>query len=109
MDAAILFTDLLIPLLPADVGLAYEPGPVLARPLAARRDLARLRPYDPEAEIPFVLETVRRVRAGLDGATALIGFVGAPFTLAAYLIEGKGSKEWTRTRRMLPGSESVAM
>ena len=99
MDAAILFTDLLIPLLPMGIGLEYSPGPVLAKTIRSEKDLAELHLPDPETDLPYMLETVRRVRAELDTSKALIGFIGAPFTMACYMIEGKGTKNWDATRR----------
>src|SRR5262249_28188120 len=101
MDAAILFTDLLVPLLPAGVGLTYDPAPRLEKRVASRADVETLLVTDPRETLDYMLETVRLVRGALPRETALIGFVGAPFTLAAYLLEGKGSKEWDRTRRTM--------
>jgi uroporphyrinogen decarboxylase len=98
LDAAILFTDLLIPLEPMGIGLEYKPGPVLARTIGSAADLDGLQVPDPEADLGYMLDTVRRVRAELDPKKALIGFVGAPFTMACYLVEGSGSKNWDRTR-----------
>lgn len=101
MDAAILFTDLLVPLPAMGVELDYDPGPVLARTLGTMADVRGLQVPDPERDLTPMLETAARVRAELDPSTALIGFVGAPFTMACYLVEGRGSKHWDRTRRLM--------
>jgi uroporphyrinogen decarboxylase len=98
-DAAILFSDLLIPL--EAMGLAVEfteSGPRLPAPIRTPDDLARVRPFDPAAATPFVLETIDRARASLDGVP-LIGFAGAPFTVATYAIEGKTAKTFAETKK----------
>lgn len=101
LDAAILFTDLLIPVEAMGVGLSYEPGPVLAKTIRTMADVESLRVLEPSRDLTPMLDTVRLVREQLASDKALIGFVGAPFTLACYLVEGRGSKAWDRTRRML--------
>lgn len=98
-DAAILFSDLLIPL--EAMGLAVEfteSGPRLPAPIRTPDDLARVGPFDPAVATPFVLETIERARAGL-GGTPLIGFAGAPFTVATYAIEGKTAKTFAETKK----------
>jgi uroporphyrinogen decarboxylase len=101
-DAAILFSDLLVPL--EAMGLAVEftdEGPTLPAPVRADADLARLRTFDPAAGTPYVLETIQRVRAALPpDETPLIGFAGAPFTVATYAIEGKTSKRFIETKKL---------
>jgi uroporphyrinogen decarboxylase len=72
---------------------------VLKRTVERAADLADLQIPDPEIDLPFMLETVRRVRSELPTEKALIGFVGAPFTMACYLVEGSGSKNWDKTRK----------
>ena len=101
MDAAILFTDLLIPVEAMGVGLRYEPGPVLDRHVDTLEAVRRLRVPDPKKDIAPMLQAATRVREALDPSKALIGFVGAPFTMACYLIEGRGSKAWDDTRRLM--------
>lgn len=101
MDAAILFTDLLIPVEAMGIGLKYNPGPVLDSTIAAHNDVEALSVLNPQADLAPMLDTVSLVRKRLDENKALIGFVGAPFTLACYMIEGRGSKNWDRTRRMM--------
>lgn len=103
LDAAILFTDLLIPVPGMGIELAYEPGPVLASTVTSLADVERLEIPDPERDLAPMLETARRVREELRPEVALIGFVGAPFTMACYLVEGRGSKQWEATRRMMHG------
>jgi uroporphyrinogen decarboxylase len=98
-DAAILFSDLLVPL--EAMGLAVEftdEGPRLPQPVRTPADLGRLAPFDPMARTGFVLETIAGVRREL-GDTPLIGFAGAPFTVATYAIEGKTSKSFAETKK----------
>jgi len=105
VDAAILFADILLVLEPMGVGLEYSrgDGPVIQRPVRTAEDVARLPEVLPEEAVPFVFETAKRARAALDGKVPLIGFAGAPFTLAAYLIEGGGSRDWLRAKRLMHG------
>jgi uroporphyrinogen decarboxylase len=103
VDAAILFADILLVLEPLGVGLEFTAGdgPRIARPVRSAEDVARLPAVDVAGAVPFVFETVRLVRAALDGGVPLIGFAGAPFTLASYLIEGGASREFLRTKRFM--------
>ena len=105
VDAAILFADILLVVEPLGLGLEYAKGegPVIARPLRTRDDVARLPDVDPEDAIPFVFETVRLVRRALAGRVPLIGFAGAPFTVASYLIEGGPSRDFLATKRLMYG------
>ena len=96
VDAAILFSDIVVPLAAVGVEVDLRPGPVLAQPFRSPDDLSRLRALEPATDIPFVLDTVRLLTAELD--VPLIGFAGAPFTLASYLIEGGPSKTLARTK-----------
>jgi uroporphyrinogen decarboxylase len=101
-DAAILFSDILVVLPPMGLDVEFaEGGPQLAAPVARAADVERLRVPDPEEAVPFVMEAVRQIRRGLGERVPLIGFAGAPFTLAAYAVEGGGSKQWERTKAML--------
>ena len=95
VDAAVLFADIMLPLEPMGVGLRIEPeiGPIIDRPIRSAADVAALRPFDP-AEVSFTLDAIRLVRRELDGMAGVIGFSGAPFTLACYLIEGRPSREY---------------
>jgi len=95
VDAAVLFADIMLPLEPMGVGLRIEPevGPIIDRPIRSAADIAALRPFDPAA-VSFTLEAIRLVRRELDGKAGVIGFSGAPFTLACYLIEGRPSRDF---------------
>jgi uroporphyrinogen decarboxylase len=103
VDAAILFADILLPVEALGVGLEFArgEGPVLRRPVRTAADVARLPEPDPAESVPFVFETVRRVRAALGGRVPLIGFAGAPFTVASYLVEGGASRDYLRTKRLM--------
>ncbi|HEX6817731.1 MAG TPA: uroporphyrinogen decarboxylase [Ktedonobacterales bacterium] len=109
VDAAILFSDIMQPLEAVGIGveLVENVGPVIATPLRTSDDIARLRPLEPEADLPYVLQTIRHLRRELSTETALIGFVGAPFTLAGYLVEGKPSREFVRTKQMMYGEPAL--
>jgi uroporphyrinogen decarboxylase len=101
VDAAILFSDIVTPLEAIGIDLEIRPGvgPVIAAPIRGHGDLRALRPFDAEQDAPYVSETVRRIVAETD--VPLIGFAGAPFTLASYLIEGGPSKAQARTRALM--------
>lgn len=103
VDAAILFADILLVLDPLGLGLSFESGdgPALARPVRSAADVARLPRIDVADALAYVLETVRIVRRELDGRVPLIGFAGAPFTLASYAIEGGSSRNHERTKRFM--------
>ena len=103
VDAAILFADILLIVEPLGVGLEFErgEGPVIRSPVRTGADVARLRPIDVDAAVPFVFEAARRVRAALDGRVPLIGFAGAPFTVASYLVEGGASRDYAMTKRLM--------
>jgi uroporphyrinogen decarboxylase len=103
VDAAILFADILLVLEPLGVGLEFTrgDGPRIERPVRSAADVAGLKPVDVHAAVPFVFETVRVVRRALAGRVPLIGFAGAPFTLASYLIEGGASRDFLRTKRFM--------
>jgi uroporphyrinogen decarboxylase len=103
LDAAILFADIMTPLDGAGVALDIVEGvgPVIESPVRSEEDVRAMRPLEPEADVPYVLETLRTLRHELDPEVALIGFAGAPFTLASYLIEGRPSRTFTRTKTMM--------
>ena len=105
VDAAILFADILLPAIPLGVGLEFArgEGPVLLHPVRNMEDVARLHPVDPEADLGYVMDAIRILRGTL-GDTPLIGFCGAPFTVASYLIEGKSSREFVVTKTMMYSS-----
>ncbi len=107
VDAAILFADITLPLegLGAPFDLVEGIGPVIEHPIRTEADILRLRPLEPERDLPYVLQTVRLVCR--EARVPLIGFAGAPFTLASYLIEGRGSRDLLRTKRMLLGAPEL--
>jgi uroporphyrinogen decarboxylase len=107
VDAAILFSDIVVPLVAVGVPIRIEAGrgPVLDEPFRGDADLARLRPLEPEADELYVLETVRLLVKELQ--VPLIGFAGAPFTLASYLIEGGPSRDHARTKTLLWSEPAV--
>jgi uroporphyrinogen decarboxylase len=109
VDAAILFADILLVAEPLGVGLAYTKGegPAIEHPLRTRDDVGRLPEVDPADAVPFVFETVRLVRRALSGRVPLIGFAGAPFTVASYLIEGGASRNFLMTKRMMYGDPAA--
>jgi uroporphyrinogen decarboxylase len=95
VDAAVLFADIMLPLEPMGVSLEIQPeiGPIIHEPIRSRAAVDALRTIEPAAELGFVMEAIRLVRSELDGRQAVIGFSGAPFTLASYLIEGRPSRD----------------
>ena len=103
VDAAILFADILLPLEP--MGSPFEfaagEGPVFDHPVRTAADIDALRVIDPEESLGHVLAAIRLIRAELDGKTPLIGFAGAPFTLASYLVEGGKSAHYAKTKQMM--------
>src|SRR5499426_4557639 len=94
VDAAIIFADILLVLEPMGMQLEFSAGdgPVLHNPVRTLADVERLRDVEPEESLPFVLQAVTTARAQLKPHIPLIGFAGAPFTLASYMIEGGGSR-----------------
>jgi len=106
VDAAILFSDLLLPLEPMGIRFDFVEGegPVVDEPLRHDADLARVRRFDPRDRLGYVLEAVRQIRRALDGRVPLIGFAGAPFTLASYAIEGGHSSSFAHTKALMYGA-----
>lgn len=103
VDAAILFADILLPLEPMGVGFAFSKneGPVFSQPVREEKQVRELRLIEPEEKLSFLLEAIRLVRRELEGKVPLIGFAGAPFTLASYLIEGGHSKDYLLTKGVM--------
>jgi len=103
VDAAILFADILLPLEPmgAPFEFAAGEGPVIHKPVRSAADIEALRICQPEEGLGYVLDAIRLIRRELDGKTPLIGFAGAPFTLASYLIEGGKSSHYARTKKLM--------
>ena len=108
VDAAILYSDIVVPVAAIGFGVDVAPGtgPVVEQAFRSAADLDRLRPLEPELDCPYVQETVRNVVAEL-GDTPLIGFAGAPFTVASYLIEGRPSRDYAATKAMLLGEPAL--
>jgi len=110
VDAAILFSDILV--VPEAMGLPYElvekVGPRFPETIRSAADLSRLHPIEPEEDLKYVMDAVRLTRRELGGRVPLIGFAGAPWTLFCYMVEGGGSKEWSRARRMLREEPKLA-
>ncbi len=106
VDAAILFSDIVVPAAAVGFGVEVEQGrgPVVNRPFRSDEDLSRLRPFEPESDAGYVLEAVRLVTGELDPlGIPLIGFAGAPFTVASYLIEGGPSRVYAHTKALMRG------
>jgi uroporphyrinogen decarboxylase len=103
VDAAVIYSDIVLPLgaMGVEVELVEGVGPVIDPPLRASGDLQRLRPLVPSEGLPWALETIRLVRADLEPERAVVGFVGGPFTVAGYLIEGRPSRTFTETKRCM--------
>jgi uroporphyrinogen decarboxylase len=103
LDAAIVFADILLPFEPLGLGLSFAKGegPQIAHPIRDRAQIRRLPPVDPEGDLGYVLAALRLVRRELADSIALIGFAGAPFTLASYAIEGGATRDFARTKQFM--------
>lgn len=104
VDAAILYADIMSPLVAVgvDLEIVEGKGPVIAHPVESDADIAAIRPLDAERDMPYLSETIHLLRGELAASgTPLIGFAGAPFTLASYLVEGKASKDFQRTKALM--------
>ncbi len=103
VDAAILFADILLPFAPMGIDLVFAAGegPVINNPVRTPADVAALRPVEPRESLPHVLEAIQIIRRELNSRTPLIGFAGAPFTLASYLVEGGASRNYLETKRLM--------
>lgn len=106
-DAGIIFSDILIPVEAMGAKLEFDEGPHLPEPVRGLADVERLAVPDPSVEMPFVAEAIRIVRREAPG-TPLIGFAGAPFTLASYLVEGGGSTSFATTKKLIYTEPRVA-
>jgi uroporphyrinogen decarboxylase len=109
VDAAVMFADIMLPVLGmgVDVELVESVGPVVENPIRSLADVERLRIPEPEEAVPFVLDAVRLVRRELEPDRAVIGFSGGPFTVAGYLVEGRPTREFVRTKRCMYGAPEV--
>jgi uroporphyrinogen decarboxylase len=105
LDAAIIFADILLPLEPLGVGFYFSEGegPVIEKPVRSPEDVNALTPFDPAVGLGYVLEAIKIVRGELDGRVPLIGFAAAPFTLASYMIEGGGSRNYLQMKSFMYG------
>lgn len=104
VDAAVIFGDIMLPL--DGIGIDYEIkenlGPVISNPISGSQDVKRLGKFDAKRDVPFMLDAIRRVKSKLgESGQAVVGFSGAPFTLASYLIEGKPSRDFMKTKRFM--------
>ncbi|MCX7770258.1 MAG: uroporphyrinogen decarboxylase [Proteobacteria bacterium] len=103
LDAAIIFADILLPLeyMGIDFEFTKDDGPQIKNPVRTRRDVEKMRKFNIEEHMDYLLTSIKLVRKELDGKVPLIGFSGAPFTLASYIIEGGGSKNYVNTKTMM--------
>ena len=109
VDGAVLFADIMLPLDGMGVPFEIRPnvGPVIADPIRSAADVDRLRVVDAEEGTPYVLAALRLLKAELGERAALLGFAAAPFTLACYLVEGRSSREYPRTKALMYGDPAV--
>jgi uroporphyrinogen decarboxylase len=109
VDAAILFSDIVAPLMAIGVDVDIKPGvgPVFGQPVRTEDDLEQLRPLEPEQDMAWMLDAVRAISAELGADVPLIGFAGAPFTVASYLVEGGPSREYAHTKALMLGNPGL--
>jgi uroporphyrinogen decarboxylase len=107
VDAAIVYSDIVVPVAAIGFGVDIAPGigPVVERPFTRREDLQRLRPLEPPIDTPYVMDTISHLASELD--VPVIGFAGAPFTVASYLIEGRPSRTYAKTKALMFGDEAL--
>ena len=109
VDAAILYSDIVVPAHAVGFGVDVSPGlgPVVTEPFRSAADLDRLRPFEPDVDAPYVAETIRLAVRELGTATPLIGFAGAPVTVASYLVEGRPSRTYGKTKALMHGDPDL--
>ena len=109
VDAAVMFADIMTPVVAMGVGveLVEGVGPVIADPIRSAADVERLRVPDPEATVAPILDAIRIVRGELSVEQAVVGFCGGPFTVAGYLVEGRPSRDFARTKALMYGEPAV--
>lgn len=109
VDGAVLFADIMLPLagIGIDLELVDDVGPVIREPIRDMRGVERLRPIVPEQDVPYVMETIRLVRGEIAPARAVIGFAGGPYTLASYLIEGRPTRDFAKTKALMYTAPAV--
>ncbi|MDP5139120.1 MAG: uroporphyrinogen decarboxylase, partial [Spirosomaceae bacterium] len=110
VDAAIIFSDILV--IPEAMGLPYEmvekKGPLFPKVVQSKQDIDNLKIADPETDLGYVLEAIDIVKRELNGRVPLIGFAGAPFTILCYMVEGQGSKTFSKAKKMLYTQPALA-
>jgi uroporphyrinogen decarboxylase len=110
VDAAIIFSDILV--IPEAMGMHLDMhegrGPVFPSPIRSMEDAAKLRNIDPFADLNYVMETIKQVKQGLNGKVPVIGFSGAPWTLLTYMVEGQGSKSFSKVKKMIYNNPELA-
>jgi uroporphyrinogen decarboxylase len=109
IDAAIIFADILLPLEPMGIDLEFAKGegPVIHNPVRTAADVKKLKPINTEKSIAYLITAIKLVQKELEKKVPLIGFSGAPFTLASYIIEAGGSKEYAHTKTMMFGDSAT--
>ena len=109
VDAAILFADILLPVIPLGLGLEFAKGegPVIASSVRTLEDVRAMKPFDAESDLGYVMDAIRILRNELPHNIPLIGFCGAPFTVASYIIEGGSSREFLKTKTMMYSAPEV--
>jgi uroporphyrinogen decarboxylase len=109
VDAAVLYADIMLPLEDMGISLEIQPdvGPIIHNPIRTMQDVNALHVIDPEESTPFVMQAIRLVRRELEGKQAVIGFSGAPFTLACYLIEGRPSRDYALAKSLMYGQSEI--
>ena len=109
VDAAVLYADIMLPLEGIGVSLEIQPevGPIIHNPIRTMQDVHALRMIDAEESTPFVMQAIQLVRRELEGKQAVIGFSGAPFTLACYLIEGRPSRDYALAKSLMYGQPEI--
>ncbi len=109
VDAAVLYADIMLPLEGMGISLEIQPdiGPIIHNPVRAMQDVEALRIIDAEESTGFVMEAIRLVHRELEGKQAVIGFSGAPFTLACYMIEGRPSRDYSLAKSLMYGQPEV--
>ncbi len=103
IDAAIIFADILLPLPGMGISLEFakNEGPVIKNPVRTKKDIEAVRVITPDEDVPYLLKAIRMVKKELNGKVPLIGFSGSPFTLASYIIEGEGSKNYVHAKGLM--------
>jgi uroporphyrinogen decarboxylase len=109
VDGAVLYADIMLPLEGMGISLEIQPdiGPIIHNPVRTMQDVEALRVIDAEESTPYVMEAIRLVRNELVGKQAVIGFSGAPFTLACYMIEGRPSRDYAIAKSLMYGQPEV--